>query len=84
MVEWVKSQSLVPAESAPKKPVEIIDFERNMAAPKEKRKKPVEVVSSPDALAMAPTATTATVVPGAAPIVAKKAATTRGFGSVVL
>ena len=84
LVEWVKSQRLVPAESAPKKPAEIIEFERNMAAPKETPKKPVEVESSPDALARVPTATTATVVPGAAPIVAKKVATTRGFGSVVL
>ena len=84
LVQWVKSLRLVLVESAPKKPFEIIDFERNMAAPKETTKKPVEVVSSHDALAMAPTATTATVVPGAAPIVAKKVATTRGFGNVVL
>ena len=55
-----------------------------MSAPKETLRKPLEVVPLPDAVATAPTATTATVVPGAAPIVAKKVATTRGFGSVVL
>ena len=84
LVQWVKSQRLVLAESAPKKTLEIIEFERNMTAPKETPRKPLEVVPLPDSVVTVPTATTPTVVPGAAPIVAKKVAATRGFGNVVL
>ena len=90
LVQWVKAQRLVPAESAPKKPAELIAYERGMATPKPDTNKTPVVVPPDTAVALAPAAATATVVPGAPPIVppavlgTQQRASTKGFGSVVL
>ena len=84
VVEWVKSQGLVPVESAPKKPPEIVEFERTTAVAKASPKA-IAVAPSPAVNAIVPAAAAATVVTSPSPVVPNaKAAVARGFGNIVL